>query len=65
MEVLAPNKVRFHLKDPDGTFPGLLTDVDIISKSIPEDKIATTPVGTGAFKFGEWLPNEQLRWVEI
>jgi peptide/nickel transport system substrate-binding protein len=60
VEAVSPTKVRFTLKSPDSTFPGLLASIDIISKSIPADKIATTPVGTGAFKFVEWLPNERL-----
>jgi peptide/nickel transport system substrate-binding protein len=59
-EAVAANKVRISLKAPDSTLPVLLASIDIISKSIPEDKIATTPVGTGAFKFVEWLPNERI-----
>lgn len=65
VEVTAPDKVVFHLESPDATFPNLLTDIDMISKSVPADQLATTPVGTGAFKFGEWLPNERLRFVRF
>jgi peptide/nickel transport system substrate-binding protein len=60
-EVVDAKTVRMSLKEPDATFPSLLTDLDILSKSIPADKIATTPVGTGAFKFVEWKPNEYLK----
>ena len=62
VEVAGPDKVVFHLKSPDATFTTLLADIDIISKSVPMDQIPTKPVGTGAFKYGEWLPNESLRF---
>jgi peptide/nickel transport system substrate-binding protein len=60
-EVVDATHIRFHLKEPDATFPFTLAGIDIISKSIPADKIATTPVGTGPFKFVEWKPNEFLK----
>jgi ABC-type transport system substrate-binding protein len=63
VEVLAPDKVRFTLKEPDSTFTNLLTYIDIISTSVSADKIATEPIGTGAFKFSEWLPNESFKLV--
>jgi ABC-type transport system substrate-binding protein len=65
VEVLTPDKVRFSLKEPDATFPDLVSEIDILSESIHEDEIATTPIGTGAFKFEEWLPNERIRLVRF
>lgn len=59
-EVVSPYTFRFKLSGPDSTFPGLLTLIDILCKSVSEEEIPTTPVGTGAFKFVEWLPNEQI-----
>jgi ABC-type transport system substrate-binding protein len=60
-EVLDDTHVRMHLKEPDATFPFTLANIDIISKSVPVDDIPTTPIGTGAFKFVEWRPNEYLK----
>jgi peptide/nickel transport system substrate-binding protein len=60
--VVAPDQVRFTLKNPDVTLLNVIADVDILSKSVPVDNIPTTPVGTGAYKFVEWLPNEQIHF---
>ena len=63
VEVVDPKTVRFHLKESDATLPFSLTRLDIISKSVKPEDIATKPIGTGPFKFAEWSPNEQLRLV--
>lgn len=60
IEVVDPKMIRISLKEADSTFPSIISAIDIVSKSVPEDQIATTPVGTGAFTFGEWRPNEKL-----
>ncbi len=64
LEVASPTQVVFHLKSPDATFIDLLADIDIISKSVPADQLATTPVGTGPFSYVEWLPGESLRFAK-
>ena len=63
IEAPAPDRVVFHLTGPDVSFLDLLADIDIISKSVPVEKIPTTPVGTGAFKFVAWAPGESLRFA--
>lgn len=65
VEVLAPDKVRITQKYPDVTLLSVISDFDIISKSVPYDKLATTMVGTGGFKLAEWLPNEHLKFVKF
>ncbi|MGQ9681877.1 MAG: ABC transporter substrate-binding protein [Anaerolineae bacterium] len=61
VEVIDATHVRMRLKEPDATFPALLSELDIISKSIPEDHLSTAPIGTGAFKLVDWKPNEAIR----
>jgi peptide/nickel transport system substrate-binding protein len=61
IEIPNPTTVRLLLKEPNSTFPSALATIDVVSKSVPEDQIATTPVGTGPFKFVEWRPNESLK----
>lgn len=64
VEVTSPSQVVFRLKSPDATFLDLLADIDIISKSVPVEQLATTPVGTGPFSYVEWLPGESLRFAK-
>lgn len=60
VEVRGPYEVVFHLKEIDGAFVGTLSNIDVLSKSVSEAEIATTPIGTGPFQFVEWKTNEAL-----
>jgi len=62
VEALDPQTVRITLKVPDGGFPFKLAwgDAVMVDEANIKD-IATHPVGTGPFQFGEWKQGDHIR----
>ncbi|WJS84627.1 ABC transporter substrate-binding protein [Paracoccus sp. TOH] len=62
VEALDPLTVRITLKAPDGGFPFKMAwgDAVMVDQASIQD-IATRPVGTGPFKFGEWRQGDHIR----
>ena len=60
VEAMDTHTVRFNLNLPYGEFPGVLSHVNL--RIIARDKVdalASHPIGSGAFKFVEFVPNER------
>ena len=62
IEVVSPTKVTFHLKEP---FAPLLTNLSqngeiVNQKAIEAADPTRHPVGTGPFKFVEWVQNDHI-----
>lgn len=60
VEVLEPLKVRFNLARPWPAIIDDLTTIQIYPKTATKDSLATTPVGTGPFTWGEWVPGDHI-----
>ncbi len=62
VEALDPQTVRITLKAPDGGFPFKLAwgDAVMVDEASIKD-IATHPIGTGPFQFGEWKQGDHIR----
>ena len=62
VEALDPQTVRITLKAPDGGFPFKLAwgDAVMVDDASIKD-IATHPIGTGPFQFGEWKQGDHIR----
>ncbi len=62
--VIDPLTVAVTLKQPDGSFPFNMAWGDAVIVA-PEsiDQIATTPIGTGAFRFDEWVQGDRIELV--
>lgn len=50
------------LKAPQAGFIDNLAYTAIVSKSTTPKSLTTTPVGTGAFKFVNWTPNDSIKF---
>ena len=61
VEAIDPQTVRVTLKSPDGAFPFKMAwgDAVMVDPASIKD-IATRPVGTGPFKFGEWKQGDHI-----
>ena len=61
VEAIDPQTVRVTLKAPDGAFPFKMAwgDAVMLDPASVKD-IATHPVGTGPFKFGEWKQGDHI-----
>lgn len=62
VEVVDPQKVRITLKNPDAAFPYKMSWGDAVIVA-PESAAgnATNPIGTGPFKFAEWVKGDHIR----
>ena len=65
VEVVNPTTVRFTLKEPQGPFLANLAMFDsVLASPTAIEKRGTEsckhPVGTGAFRFVEWKPNQEV-----
>ncbi len=54
------NRVQFRLKYPNAPFLALLALGDSVVVPAHRTDLATHPVGTGPFRFGEWRPADRL-----
>lgn len=61
-EILAPNKVRFHLSGPFGLFEAALAGFgDIMNeKAVNAADPKLNPVGAGPYKMTEWVQNDHV-----
>ncbi|MFB2533339.1 ABC transporter substrate-binding protein [Paracoccus sp. p4-l81] len=61
VEVIDPATVRITLKNPDGAFPYKMSwgDAVIVAPETAANN-ATNPVGTGPFKFSEWIKGDRI-----
>lgn len=61
IEAVDPFTVRFTLTEPDGGFPYNMAWGDaVIVDQASIGQIATSPVGTGPFRFGEWRQGDRV-----
>lgn len=58
-EVLDDRTISVKLKDVQADFLDGLTEISIISEAIAAD-IENMPIGTGPFRFVEWVPNDHI-----
>ncbi|MBI3329640.1 MAG: ABC transporter substrate-binding protein, partial [Nitrospinae bacterium] len=71
VDVVDHHTVRFVLKEPNYMFPlimagyryGFVISSPTAFKSMSEQEYRMKPVGTGPFKFQEWVPNDHLTLV--
>ncbi|WP_323008400.1 ABC transporter substrate-binding protein [Paracoccus sp. (in: a-proteobacteria)] len=62
VEAVDPTTVRVTLKAPDGGFPFKMAWGDaVMVDEASIHNIATKPVGTGPFRFGEWRQGDHIR----
>ena len=59
VEVAGPMELRFRLREPHAPFLASLC-IPAASLISPRFQNQNTPVGTGPFRFGEWIPNEKI-----
>lgn len=52
--------LEIKLAEPQPAFLDNLAYTCIVSKSTTPDQLATTPIGTGAYKFASWTPNDNI-----
>lgn len=61
VEALDPQTVRITLGAPDGNFPFKMAWGDaVMVDEASIDRIATDPVGTGPFRFQEWVQGDRI-----
>ncbi|QPH52258.1 ABC transporter substrate-binding protein [Pontivivens ytuae] len=64
VEVLSPTSVRVTLSAPDGNFPFNMAwgDAVVVAPETAETN-ATEPVGTGPFRFADWVQGDRVELV--
>jgi peptide/nickel transport system substrate-binding protein len=66
IEVKDKYTVAIHLKEPTATFPYSLADLNPVIAIVPKEEIEKQggvfkhPIGTGPFKFVEWVPDRYV-----
>jgi peptide/nickel transport system substrate-binding protein len=63
VDVVDRHRIRINLAAPTPAILNFLYYIDIISEK-SAGNIAKQPVGTGPFKFVEWVPNDHMRLVK-
>jgi peptide/nickel transport system substrate-binding protein len=58
-QVVDDKTISIKLKEIQADFLDGLTLINVISEAIAAD-VANTPIGTGPFKFVEWVPNDHI-----
>jgi peptide/nickel transport system substrate-binding protein len=48
---------------PDPIVPTRMGVVSLVSPNTPTDRLVLTPIGTGAYKFDNWLPGQEITVV--
>ena len=60
-EVVDDLTIRFHLSKPSGALlPGLIDAKIVAKENVDQDNFDTAPIGTGPFKFVEYLVNDRV-----
>ena len=60
-ETTGPHTFVVKMKKPYAAFLNLISELWILAPESPGwDKTITLPIGTGPFKFGEWIPKDKL-----
>ena len=60
---VSATEIEFHLKSPIGDFPGLLAEKAVWIVPDGKTDFATTPDGTGPFKFSNWQPGVRANFI--
>jgi len=60
VEIVDPLHVRLHLTKPLRGLPEILSRPPIHSHTETEEEILTKPIGTGPFKFVEWVQHDHI-----
>ncbi len=60
MQAIDAHTLQIKLAAPQAGFIDNLAYTAIVSKSTTQADLTTTPVGTGAFKFVSWTPNDNI-----
>lgn len=59
INILAEDKIAFHLTYPRSTFSFQLTEVPIVPKAHYNDNYTSNPIGSGPYLVREYIPGEQ------
>lgn len=62
MTAIDDHTLEIKLASPQKSFIDNLAYTAIVSKSTTPDELVTTPIGTGAFKFVSWTPNDSIKF---
>jgi peptide/nickel transport system substrate-binding protein len=63
MDISQPNTITFKLNAPYAPFVSNLTYLAILPKGADVTKLKNTAMGTGPFKFAEWIPGRSVTLV--
>ncbi len=64
MKAIDSHNLEIKLSAPQAGFIDNLAYTAIVSKSTTSASLTTTPVGTGAFKFVSWTPNDSIKFAK-
>jgi len=63
VEVVNPYRVKIITKQPYAPMVEVMRDIDMVPKTaetMGAAEFAKKPIGTGPYRFGEWVPNERV-----